>query len=158
MAAKKPKKAAVPKPEALAAQLGVKLTKELTGKQAQSLRKGLPGFASQLDNAAEALEASKLPVKDITPDSLRDVQTRRSELLAREQVLYRVWRSVYHQRLVADDEAMGMLQKLVRRVEALSEDDPSLEDDWKVILDFFKTFHRKAATDTAEEDPTPPEA
>jgi len=150
------KKAKVPTAVQLAGFLELKLTKELTPKQVSGLRKALPGYASLLDNAADTLGDGSLTLKDVSAESLRATQTTRADLLAREQVLYRVWRSAYHQRLQADDEAMGALQKIARRVDALSEDEPDLLDEWKFLTDFFKTFHRKAGAAVAE-DQAPPE-
>jgi hypothetical protein len=160
--AAKPSKAAtkptkVPTAGQLAGTLELTLTEELTAKEVASLRKALPGYASLLDNAADALASGTLVLKDVTPETLRAAEKHRADLLAREQVLYRVWRSAYHQRLQADDVAMGLLQKIARRVDAMAEDEPELRDEWKFLSDFLGMFRRKGPVAApAVDNLTPP--
>lgn len=130
------------KPEDLAAWLNVKLTKPLDGKKVNQLRKALPGYAEQLDNVANSIREAPIGLKDVTPQGLLDMQTERASLLAAEQVLHRVWQSVYHQRLQLDDLAMGALQKVARRVEALSEDEQELLDAYAGLLKFFASYRK----------------
>ena len=59
-----------------------------------------------------------------------------------EGVAETLYRSIYEQRLQTDDQAIGMLQKIARRVDALTEDDPGLPDRWRFLMDFLGEFRR----------------
>lgn len=141
-AAKAPSKEPAPTADQLCQLLGVTLVDVLEPAQIQRLRRPLPGYASQLDDAAAALatDAKLLALKDLTPARLLAVKERVAHLSDREAVVQRVARNLYEQRMVADDEAIGMLQKLARRVEAVSEDYPELLDRWRFLRDFLATF------------------
>jgi hypothetical protein len=131
----------VPTSKDLAAALGVSLTKPLDAKQVARLRKALPGYTNVLDDAAARLGAeTELSVKGVTPDGLLRAKASREDLEAREAVAYAVYRPIYEQRLQVDDQAIEMLQKRVRRVDALTEDDAELPSRWKPILDFMAQF------------------
>lgn len=167
-AKKKPKpgaKAAASKPKAsasklvsskdLAGQLGVQLTRRLDTPAVRKLRKALPGYVNMLDDVAALLEddADLLNLRDVQPAALLDVQARQKYLAAREGVAEAVYRSIYEQRLQADDEAMGMLLKVARRVDAVSEDDPDILVRWKSLLDFLAKFRRGPSAAPPAEEP-----
>jgi len=73
----------------------------------------------------------------VTPAALFLAQAEQKYLSAREAVAEAVFRSAYEQRLQIDDRAMGMLQKLSRRIDALTEDDDTLPIRWKFLKDFL---------------------
>jgi hypothetical protein len=148
--------AIVPTSKALAALLGVAMSKPLDPKQVARLRRPLPGYTTVLDDAAARLDAETvLSVKGVTPDGLLGAKASREDLAAREGVAYAVYRSIYEQRMEVDDQAIEMLQKLVRRIEALTEDDPELPVRWKPILDFMAQFRPGPKTKPAPV-PAPP--
>ena len=132
-----------PTSRALADFLGVKLDPVLQPKEAQRLRKALPGYGSVLDDAAEQLREDEdaLNLADVTPAALAEAQATVKGLAAREAVVEAVYRSIYHQRLLADDNGVGMLQKIARRVNAVAEDDPEIRLRWKFLLDYLGSFH-----------------
>src|SRR5687767_13795076 len=108
--------------------VGVSFVKPLTAQAIRSMIKALPGYAAQLDDAAVLLgdgradgDARVLGIKDVSSKRLLQLKQQRAELLAAEVALYDAYRSVYHQRLKIDDEAMRGLFKITRRVDALSE-------------------------------------
>ncbi len=71
-------------------------------------------------------------------------------------MVHAVYRSVYEQRLQADDVAMKMLEKVARRVSALKEDDATLTVRYKMLLDFLGTFRNGGAKPApAESAPSP---
>jgi hypothetical protein len=156
---KAPAANAAPSAPALAKELGVTLTKPVTPRQIASYRKGLPGYAGLLDNVADLLEAeTDFSVKGVTPKDLLDTQAERAFLATREAVLYRVYRSVYEQRLAIDDRGMKMIEKLARKVEEASDDDGELVDRWSLLTDFLKTFRKggkKAEAPAPLPDPPP---
>ena len=61
-------------------------------------------------------------------------------LAAREAVLEAAYMSSYHQRLVVDDEAVGMLRAIARRVQSRAEENPELPIRYKAMLDFLASF------------------
>jgi hypothetical protein len=130
----------------LAAVVGVELTKRLDPTTIRRLRKALPGYVSMLDDVAGLLhdDAALLNLPDVTPEALLTAQGRQKYLAAREGVVETVHRSIYEQRLQADHEAMGMLLKIARRIDAVAEDDPDVRIRWKSLLDFLSKFRRGA--------------
>ena len=102
----------------------------------------LEGRVSILDDIAELLEedAAELNLKDVTPAALLDAQARQKALAAREAVLEAAYMSSYHQRLVVDDEAVGMLRAIARRVQSRAEENPELPIRYKAMLDFLASF------------------
>lgn len=139
---------------ALAALLDVKITKRLDTTAVRKLRKALPGYSNMLDDVAALLEedAALLNLRDVRPADLLAAQARLKELSAKEGVVEAVYRSVYEQRLQADDQAMGMLLKIVRRIETASEDDPDVRMRWKSVLDFLSKFRRGPSAPAPVED------
>ncbi len=144
----------------LAKKLGVALQKPLTTDRIARLRKALPGYAAILDDVAAILKAeeSALQLADVSPKALCDLQARQKHLAEREAVAYAVYRSIYEQRLAVDDQAMRMLEKVARRVNALAEDDPSLLARFKVLLDYLSTFRPGPGRKSAPSDGAEPEA
>ncbi|HEU4412011.1 MAG TPA: hypothetical protein VFS43_42615 [Polyangiaceae bacterium] len=130
--------------EALAAALGVELCPSPKPNEVRRLRMALPGYAALLDDIAELLarDGEALGVRDVDPDGLIAMQRRYRRLRALEVVLEAVYLSVYYQRLRLDDEAMGLLQRLVRRVRSRAEEDPELPRRWRVLLDFMGAFRK----------------
>ena len=144
---KKAVKAAVAKVMSLndlADLLGVKLTKRLDTPAVRRLRKALPGYVNMLNDVATMLERDSvlLNLRDVRPDELLDLQARHEHLSAREDLVEVVHRSIYEQRLQVDDEAMGKLFKIARRIESMAEDDPGVRLRWKSVLDFLAKFRR----------------
>jgi hypothetical protein len=127
----------------LAAFLGVTLHKPLDPNAIRHFRRGLPGYVEMLDDAADALEkeGASLGLGDVTPGALRGAHALLKHLHAVEDVAQSVYRSIYEDRLQVDDHAMGMLQKITRRVGALSEDHPEILGRWKFLRDFLAHFH-----------------
>jgi len=142
VAAKRKVKGAIMSARTLAQMMGGKLTKRLTADQTARLRRALPGYVSLLDDAARQLEedVDLLNLPDVTPEGLLEAQARQKYLSAREAVAEAVYRAFYEQRLVVDDHAMAMMQKLARRIEAMKEDDPELPGRWKFLRDFLAQF------------------
>lgn len=132
----------VPTAKAVAEFVGITLKPALTSVKIQRLRRALPGYASILDDIAELLEedAADLNLKDVTPAALLDAQARQKDLAAREAVLEAAYLSSYHQRLVVDDEAMGMLRAIARRVQSRAEESPELPIRYKAMFDFLAKF------------------
>ncbi len=136
--------------------LKMELTDPLTTGEVHAMRKALPGYAPHLAASAPKLEKEKLLPKllDFGPADLmavHDEQTRMSEL---ESVTKAVYDAAYYQRLQLDDQGMGMLQKIVRKIDALSDDDPRILERWKSLLDFFHKF--RPGRPGAEEPASPP--
>lgn len=132
-----------PRPLEIAQMLGVQLTRRLTANQVRQLKKALPGYVSVLDDAARQLteDADVLGLSDVTPDELLAMQEEQKYLASREAAVEMVYRAVYEQRLRVDDRALGMLQKISRRVNALAEDDPNLLARWKFMRDYLGNFY-----------------
>jgi len=162
VAARRKVKDAMTSARTLAQMMGGKLTKRLTANQIARLRRALPGYVSLLDDAARQLEedADLLNLPDVTPEGLLDAQARQKYLSAREAVAEAVYRAFYEQRLMVDDQAMAMMQKLARRIEAMKEDDPELPGRWKFLRDFLAQFRPgrpgKSAAPVAALQPSPP--
>lgn len=135
-------KSAVPSAGKVAEHLGVELKPRLTTERIRHMRRALPGYIGLLDDTARQLEADgeELDLADLLPADLLAVQREQQELAAREAVAETVYRSVYEQRLEADDRGMAMLQRIARRVTALAGEDPSLLARWKFLMDFLGTF------------------
>jgi hypothetical protein len=136
------KAAKIPSAKAIADFVGLTLKPALTKVNVQRLRRALPGYVSILDDIAELLEedAAELNLKDVTPAALLDAQARQKALAAREAVLEAAYMSSYHQRLVVDDEAVGMLRTIARRVQSRAEENPELPIRYKAMLDFLASF------------------
>ena len=132
----------IPSARELAEMLGGNLAKRLTPKQISRLRKPLPGYVSLLDDAARQLEedGDLLNLPDVTPEELFEMHARHKYLSVRETVAETVYRSFYEQRLLVDDRAMAMMQKLARRIEAMKEDDPDLPARWRFLREFLAQF------------------
>jgi hypothetical protein len=155
-AAKPPKAPVFASPRALADALGVVLTPPLKPSEVQRLRKPLPGYAASLDDVADLLarDAEALGFRDLTPDRLLDLQRRHAELRRNEVLLETVHQSVYYQRLRLDDEAMGLLQRIARRVRSRAEEDPQMPLRWRTLLDFLGAFRKGGRTASPAEAPT----
>lgn len=138
----------------LAELLGVQLGRRMDTAAVRKLRKPLPGYVNLLDDVAAMLEedADVLNLKDVQPARLLEAQALQKYLSAREGVVEAVYRSVYEQRMRVDDDAIGMLLKIARRIDAVSEDDPDIRVRWKSLLDFLGKFRRgpAAPAETAE--------
>ena len=156
----KPKKAAKksaktskpPTSKALAAMLGVALVPPLKPQQTSRLRKALPGYAGILDDVATLLENEDgFQVSGVTPQALLEAQGQQKFLSEREAIAKTVHRNLFEQRLIVDDQAMKMLEKIARRVGSLKEDDPDLPSRWKLLLDFLGTFRGGGGQKTIEE-------
>jgi hypothetical protein len=95
-----------------------------------------------LDDVAKQLrsDSATLNIKDVTPEALLAVQEEQKQLAGCEVIAETVYRSIYEQRLMADDRAMAMLLKVARRVEALTEDDANLPARWKFLREFLAEF------------------
>ena len=148
----------VPTPNELAASFGVTLDPPLKPAQIQRFRRALPGYVGLLDDVAELLreDADNFEVAGVTPETLLEAQAQQKFLAAREGVVQAVHRSIYEQRLQADDVGMKMLEKVARRISALKEDDPTLTVRYKILLDFLGTFRNggaKAAPAESEQEP-----
>lgn len=154
--------ATLPTASELAGQLGITLEPTLKANEVHRLRKALPGYAGLLDDVAELLahDAGGLNFAEASPEHLLELQRKHKELRAREAVLESVYGSVFHQRLRIDDEAMGLLQKLARRVHSRAEEDPHLVARWQLLLDFLGTFRqgRRPAKEEAPVSTPPPPA
>jgi hypothetical protein len=150
-------KSRVPTSKEVASLLGVELTPPLQSTQIQRMRNALPGYAGLLDDAAALLEqdADELDLPDITPQMLLDAQFEQKRLAAREAVVYAVYRSLYQQRMQVDDRAMKMLERLTRRIKALSGENPELPVRWKLLLDFIGTFRQGGRRTPPPEAPPP---
>ncbi|HEU4406361.1 MAG TPA: hypothetical protein VFS43_13935, partial [Polyangiaceae bacterium] len=144
-------------PGQLAGALGVELKPPLKPTEVQRLRKALPGYASTLDDTAELLtrDGAALGFDDVDPQELVDLQRRYKQVRTAETLLETVHQSVYHQRLQLDDQAMGRLQRIVRRVQSRAEEDPQLPLRWGVLLDFMGAF-RKGGRSPAPVEPVEP--
>ena len=153
-----PKGPALTSPAALAEALGVELKPTLKPNQMQRLRRALPGYAGLLDDVAELLErdGDGLGFGDVRPDELLDLQRRYKDLRASETLLETVYLSVYHQRLQVDDVAMGLLQRIVRRVQSRMEEDPQMPLRWGILLDFMGAFRKGGRAPAPVEPPAPP--
>lgn len=108
----------------------------------QRMRRALPGYVNLLDDVAElvAEDQSELKLEEGTAATLLDLQRRQKDLSAREAVLQAAYISAYHQRLGVDDEGMGMLQQIARRIQSRAEENPDLLLRYKSLLDFLGTF------------------
>ena len=134
--------AKVPGSKQVAEFVGLTLKPTLKAAQIQRLKRALPGYVSLLDDVAELIadDGDELRLKDVTPAALLDAQARQKELSAREAVLYGAYLSAYHQRLMVDDEAIGMLRAIARRVQSRAEENPDLPIRYKAMLDFLASF------------------
>src|SRR5512132_306358 len=132
----------IPTATAVADFVGLTLKPALTSVKIQRLRRALPGYVSLLDDIAELIEedAAELNLKDVTPAALLDAQVRQKDLASREAVLEAAYMSAYHQRLVVDDEAVGMLRIIARRIQSRAEESPELPIRYKAMLDFLAKF------------------
>ncbi len=137
------KGAKLPTPKEVAAFVGLTLKPHLTPPQIQKLRRGLPGYVNILDDVADLIEedAIDLNLKEVTPAGLLDAQARQKEMSAREAVLEAAYVSAYHQRMLIDDEAIGMLRIIARRIQSRAEENPDLLVRYKAMLDYLATFH-----------------
>jgi hypothetical protein len=136
-------KAAVgPQADEVAKLFGIELKEVPAGDEVHKLRKALPGYAAQLDDAAELLkgEPRLAQLFALSPQALLDTHAEQKALLAKESVAQQVYRSIYYQRLQLDDRGMELLQKIGRQVQFLGEDDPALLSRWKSLLDYLNTF------------------
>lgn len=147
---------AAPTAAALAAFLGVRITPRLTTPQVRKLLKPLPGYVNVLDDAADQYEidADVLAASGVSATALRDIKARQRALAKREAVAEQVYVSVYQQRMQVDDEAIGMLRKITRRIAALAEDHPDLRVDWKNVLDFMAQFSPGRPGPSDQPDPS----
>jgi hypothetical protein len=132
----------IPAAKAVAAFVGLTLKPALTSVKIRRLRRALPGYVNMLDDIAELLEedAAELNLKEVTPAALLDAQARQKDLASREAVLEAAYISAYHQRLTVDDEAVGMLRALARRIQSRAEESPELPIRYKAMLDFLAKF------------------
>jgi hypothetical protein len=148
-------------PADLAAFLGVKLHKPLDPVVMKHFRRGLPGYIQMLDDVAAGLdsEAVDLALTDVTSAALRDAKAKLLHLHAVEDVAQAVYRSVYEERLQEDNDAIGMMQKVHRRIGSYSEDHPEILARWKFLRDFMARFHSGGRKTQAAEpaDGTPAE-
>jgi hypothetical protein len=146
----------------LAALLDIELTKPLSPDEVFRLRKALPGYAAQLDDAASRLDEETLLPKllDFTSQDLLDAHRQQAELSQREAAAKAAYEAVYYQRLKVDDRGVAMLQKLGRRIDMLAEDDPGIRDRWKTLRDFLAKFRPGpgARNSGGSEPQTPPSA
>src|SRR5579862_6250036 len=126
----------------LADMLGVKLTKNLDKHAIHALRKALPGYDEKLDHAAKQLgfDAKVLAIAGVTPEALAKAHAEHKHLAALEQVAGAVFRSIHEQRLLVDDAAIDMLERIARRVGALAEDHADLLVHWKFLRDYLSAF------------------
>jgi hypothetical protein len=143
-------------PEDVATFLGVGLTKRMKPAEVAALKKALPGYVNVLDDAAEQYDkdAKVLAIKGVSAAELLAIKATQKALAEREAVAEAVYRSIYEQRLAADDRGIDMLRKIARRVGALAEDDPTLPIRWKSVLDFLAQFQgggRPSTPDPAEQ-------
>lgn len=144
-------------PRELAAALGVTLKPPLKPNQVRRLRKPLPGYAATLNDTAElvATDGAALGLPEGEAEELFDMQRRYKALRTNETVLETVYLSVYYQRLLLDDEAMGALQRIARRVQSRAEEDPQLPLRWSTLLDFLGAFRKNGRAPVAVEAPPP---
>lgn len=145
-------------PRELAGALGITLKPPLTPKQVRRLRKPLPGYAATLHDTAEqvATDGPALGLPEGTAEELTDMQRRYKELRANETLLETVYRSVYYQRLLLDDEAMGTLLRIARRVQSRAEENPQLPLRWSTLLDFLGAFREGGRAPVVVETPPAP--
>ena len=148
----KPAAAKVPTAKAVAEFVGLTRKPLLAAVKIQRLRRALPGYVNMLDDIAELIEkdAAELNLKDVTPAALLEAQAVQRDLAAREAILEAAYISAYHQRLVADDEAVGTMRAIARRVQSRAEESPELPIRYKGMLDFLAKFGsgRKPAKST----------
>jgi hypothetical protein len=157
-ATKQPRAPAFNTPGELAAAFDVKLKPSLKPKEILRLRKALPGYSSSLDDTARRLthDREALGFDEADSEKLLDLQERHEKLRRAETVLETVHLSVYHQRLQIDDEAMGLLQRIVRRVQSRAEEDPQLPLRWGALLDFMGAFRKGGGRAAAPVEPSEP--
>lgn len=156
-AAKAAKGPAFKTPRELADALGVELKPPLKANEVQRLRKPLPGYAATLNDAAEMIEqdSEALGFNEGEAEQLLDMQQRYKVLRTNETVLETVYLSVYYQRQQLDDQAMGLLQRIARRVLSRAEEDPQLPLRWSILLDFLGAFRKGGRPATVVEAPPP---
>lgn len=145
--AAKPKTPEAPAPKKtatsrqLADLLGITMQPPLKPDAVLRLRKPLPGYVSVIDDvAAQLAEDGPQLNLDITPAELLAIQAEQKDIAAKEAVAEAVYTTAYHQRMQVDDRAMGMLQKIARRVASRAEEDPEILIRWKFFRDFLATF------------------
>lgn len=132
----------IPAAREVAEFVGLTLKPALTSVKIQRLRRALPGYVNMLDDIAELLneDVDELNLKEVTPAALLDAQARQKDLASREAVLEAAYMSAYHQRLTVDDEAVGMLRAIARRIQSRAEESPDLPIRYKAMLDFLAKF------------------
>jgi hypothetical protein len=137
---------------------GVTLSAPLKPHEVSRLKKPAPSYVSVVDDAARRLakDKNRLHLTTVTPQQLIELHARRTDMAARETAAYRVYRSAYEQRMQVDDEALGKLLLIERRMNTMAEEDPSLLDDWKFMTDFLAEFRRKGGSATVAPVDEPP--
>ncbi|MSP60875.1 MAG: hypothetical protein EXR72_11130 [Myxococcales bacterium] len=127
----------------LAEHLGVELTQRLKPVEVLRLRKALPGYVGLLDGVADQLgeDSAALNLGEVHPAELLSLQDEHRMLSHLESVAQEVHRSIYEQRLLVDDRAMELLQKISRRVNSRAEENPELLQRWKFLRDFLATYY-----------------
>lgn len=135
--------------------LGVELAPVLSSTQVKRLRRALPGYAAQLDEAVALLagDADALNVPGQLGEQLAAMRGRHRMLAQAEATLSTAYMSAYHQRLGLDHEAMGLLLMLARRVKSRAEENPELMVRWKTLLDFLGTFRQGGRSASGVDDP-----
>lgn len=146
----------VPGPQAVADFMGLTHKPALPAVKIQRMRRALPGYVNLLDDVAElvAEDHGELKLEEGMAATLLDLQRRQKDLSAREAVLQAAYVSAYHQRLSVDDEGMGMLQQIARRIQSRAEENPDLLLRYKSLIDFLGTFRGGGRT---KKEPTPSE-
>nr|VFJ45285.1 MAG: hypothetical protein BECKDK2373B_GA0170837_101018 [Candidatus Kentron sp. DK] len=122
--------------------LNVQYVTPISPTQVRSLHKALPGYQAIGDDAVRVLQgdAPALKLDDALFQDLKQVLSDVERLEPAEQLLEKLYLSVYHQRLQATDRAMGDMYLIARRVRDFAEAEPEISRKAHFLTDFMKAF------------------
>jgi len=128
--------------------LDVQYVTPISPTKIQSLRKALPGYRAIGDDTVRVLrkDGQALKLDDAIFDELAQALTDVERLEPAEQLLEKLYLSVYHQRLQATDRCMGDMYDIARRIRDFVEAEPEIARRGHFLIDFMKAFrpgHKK---------------
>nr|VFJ63437.1 MAG: hypothetical protein BECKDK2373C_GA0170839_110716 [Candidatus Kentron sp. DK] len=122
--------------------LNVQYKTPISPTQVRSLRKALPGYQGIGNDAVRLLrkDESALKLDDALFTELQEALINVERLEPAEQILEKLYLSVYQQRLQATDTCMGNMYEIARRIRDFAEAEPDIAREGHFLIDFMKAF------------------
>jgi len=141
-------------PEELAERIGVVFKRLLDSSEIQSLHKPLPGYQAMVDDTSRLIDkyGTVLALEPEVSTNLNEALADLKRLEPLENVLEKVYQSVYHQRMQATSRCMEGLYEVSRRIREFGNAYPEIKEEGQFLLDFIKAFRigPKKGKDTSE--------